>query len=290
MRWIDCCLTSLRASSVAVKIIVIDNASTDGTPAHITAHFPEAELIATGENLGFGKANNIGLRKAVEDNADYVFLLNQDAWVQESTLQTLVQVADEHPEYGIISPLHHDGSNAHFDHKFIEYIQQNECPNLLEDSYFGRLKPIYTTTFVNAAAWLLPISCVKKVGGFDPLFPHYGEDVDYVQRCKANGMLVGIVPLTTICHDARVQEWSEIMWNEKRMLTIYLSEVKSMGGSLKGNMVVFLKNRFDNLTSHLLYRQFKLFRFRWLLTFKVVKMLGPIKQARKASKAEGAFL
>ena len=205
MKWVENCLISLRNSTYPLNVIVIDNLSTDGTYNYIKQNFPEIELINAEANLGFGKANNIGLKIAIEQKADYVFLLNQDAWIETNTIEKLVIIAEENKDYGIISPMHYDGSNQKFDHKFIEYIQQTECPDLLQDLWYNRLKTIYSTTFVNAAAWLIPIACVQLVGGFDPMFPHYGEDVDYVQRVHYNKFKVGISPMAKINHDARVQ-------------------------------------------------------------------------------------
>ena len=83
MRWYDRCFGSLRNSDMPVETIVIDNASTDETVSYIKEHFHEVCLIESKENLGFAKANNIGIKRALDNGADYVFLLNQDAWVEK---------------------------------------------------------------------------------------------------------------------------------------------------------------------------------------------------------------
>jgi N-acetylglucosaminyl-diphospho-decaprenol L-rhamnosyltransferase len=290
LAWIDRCLSSLQNSTYPLEIIIIDNLSSDGTTGFIKEKYPAIKLIEAHANLGFGKANNIGLRIALKENADYVFLLNQDAWVENNTIEKLIDVAASNKEYGIISPMHYDGTSNKFDYKFVEYIQDRECPALLEDLWFGRLKPIYETSFVNAAAWLIPVKCLRIVGGFDPLFPHYGEDVDYVQRVQYNKFRAGIVPVTKINHDSRVQLWDAIRWNKKMMFTIYLCEVKNINGSLRSNFLVFSKKRFDELTSALLYRQFKLFGFRLKLFIKILSSLRLINKARKISLQETAFL
>jgi len=79
-QWIDRCLGSLRRSTSPISVIVVDNGSKDKTTQIIEKNYPEVHLIKTGANLGFGKANNIGIRYAMEQGADYFFLLNQDAW------------------------------------------------------------------------------------------------------------------------------------------------------------------------------------------------------------------
>ncbi|MCB0774675.1 MAG: glycosyltransferase, partial [Flavobacteriales bacterium] len=74
--WVHACLGSLRASTLPVQTIVVDNGSTDGTPDLIGSAFPEVELVRTGKNLGFGAANNVGMRMALDRGAGHVFLLN----------------------------------------------------------------------------------------------------------------------------------------------------------------------------------------------------------------------
>lgn len=289
-KWVDKCFGSLSNSNIPLKIFAVDNQSSDNTVELIRQNYPNVHLIETGANLGFGKANNIGLKFALKEDADFAFLFNQDAWIQPDTIEKLVAIAEANQDYGIISPMHYDGGNENFDHKFIEYIQHNVCPGLLEDLWFKRMQPIYETTFVNCAAWLVPKKCFQLVGGFDPLFPHYGEDTDYVQRVQFNKFKIGITPSTIINHDSRVQLWEEIKWNKKRMFTIYLSEVKNINGSLRSNMLVFLKNQFNDTTSNLLFRQFKMFMFKIKLVFKIIFAVRSINQARKNTRPKTAFL
>jgi N-acetylglucosaminyl-diphospho-decaprenol L-rhamnosyltransferase len=114
-KWLDKCFGSLLNSTVSTKIIAIDNKSTDGTPDEIRLKFPSVEVIETGKNLGFGKANNIGLTRALNENADYVFLLNQDAWVEPDTIGKLISTQSS--EYAILSPVHLNGQGDALDSK-----------------------------------------------------------------------------------------------------------------------------------------------------------------------------
>ena len=79
-QWYDKCFQSLRESTIPVQIVVVDNTPGDEDAKYIKTHFPEVHLIKMNENLGFGKANNLGMRYALDNGCDYVFLLNQDAW------------------------------------------------------------------------------------------------------------------------------------------------------------------------------------------------------------------
>lgn len=200
-RWYDRCFTSLRESSIPVQTIVVDNASKDGTVEYIRENFPEIYLIELKENLGFGKGNNIALKYALEHNCDYVFLLNQDAWVEPNTIEGLIKFSEQNPEYGILSPIHLNAERTKLN-MMLEY-KGNICSKaILSDLYcYSRMADIYETDYVNAAAWLLPRKTLETVGGFDPIFMHYGEDDDYLNRTIYHQLKIGICPSLKIVHD-----------------------------------------------------------------------------------------
>jgi GT2 family glycosyltransferase len=183
-------------------MLAIDNGSTDNTPAIIRRKFPQVKIIETAENLGFAKANNIGIKYALNHNADYVFLLNQDAWIENDTIEKLLYTFQQNKHIGIVSPIHLNGSKTNLDSGFVNYISNHNTPNLISDLYFNRLNDFYETQFVNAAAWLINTNCIRKVGGFDTLlFVHYGEDGNYCQRVIFHGYKIAVNTTCTICHD-----------------------------------------------------------------------------------------
>jgi len=203
MQWYRECFDSLRNSSVPVKTIVIDNNSTDGTCDYIRNNYPEIHLIENHENLGFGKANNIGLKIAFDNNADYAFLLNQDAWIEPDSIEKLIKKMEQNPQYGILSPLHLAAGKQALDLGFTYYITPESCPDLISDYIAkGRAEDkVYPVKFVNAAMWLISKNCLMKIGGFDPLFPHYGEDMDYICRSHYHQLRLGIYPYARGVHD-----------------------------------------------------------------------------------------
>ena len=117
-RWMDRCLGSLRQSEYPADVIVVDNNSQDHTVRLIKKRYPEVRLIEAGTNLGFGRANNLGMTIALDEGYDAVFLLNQDAWIAPDTLGTLAQLSRQHPEYGILSPTHLTGSGDRLEKGF----------------------------------------------------------------------------------------------------------------------------------------------------------------------------
>ena len=98
MIWIEKCLKSVVDQS---EVIVVDNNSSDNTLNHIKQYFPSVKILPQSENLGFGKANNIGISYALNNGAEAVFLLNQDAHVEKECIDKLVKAHIENPEFGI---------------------------------------------------------------------------------------------------------------------------------------------------------------------------------------------
>lgn len=210
MSWISRCLNSVNLSTKPVKVFVIDNGSTDGTQDYLKHH--NIDYFQSQENLGFGRANNIGLQKALDEGYDYVYLLNQDAWLFPDTINTLVDIHQKHSEYGVLSPMQLQVNERHFDQNFLYNVigtAQTGRERLEEGLFFHNLSDVYEVNFVMAAHWLISRQCLEKVGGFSPTFPHYGEDDNYLQRCQYWGMKVGIVPSAKAVHDRANRKYTE---------------------------------------------------------------------------------
>lgn len=223
-KWVDQCFGSLRNSSIPIDTIVIDNGSNDNTVSLIKENFPEIEIVETGMNLGFGKANNIGLKKVIKEGYDFAFLLNQDAWIEVDTIEKLIQEAIKNPQNGIISPIHLNGKGDAVDYNFSQYIATAGTPDLFSDLLLNKLKGAYTSSFINAACWLMTKNCVQKVGGFNPLFDHYGEDDNYIQRLHRENLRIRVVTDTYIYHDrAQGVANSEIYNKNKNKITALLN-------------------------------------------------------------------
>src|SRR5690606_10604989 len=199
-KWVRKCLETVSKSSIRTEIIVVDNDSKDDTLNIIEKKFPEVILLKQTKNLGFGQANNIGIAYALKQNADFVFLLNQDAYLQPDTIEKLIDVSNNNLEFGIISPIHLNGDANKLDKNFFNYLKTNDT--LFYDALKGDFsKSIYELPFVNAAAWLLPRKTLETIGGFDPIFYHYAEDDNYCQRVLYHGSKIGVIPNCYVLHD-----------------------------------------------------------------------------------------
>ena len=198
MQWLAKCLASIPKT---YTVIAVDNKSTDGTCDFIKENHPEVQLFPQNKNLGFGRGNNLGIQIALSQDAEAVFLLNQDAYLNPDTIDLLVKAQQSHPEYGVLSPVHFNGFHTLLDRNFANYMQYDKCKDFYTDAYTGNLKELYEVPFVNAAAWFIPKSTLETIGGFDPIFSHYGEDDNYLQRVRYHNLKVGVVAQSTICHD-----------------------------------------------------------------------------------------
>src|SRR5690606_17058034 len=155
-----------------------------------------------GANAGFGVGNNIGIKKAFESDADFVFLLNQDAWIDPDTIEKLADAAAKNPDFAILSPMHLNGAGNALDYRFSYFIQPQFCHDLYSDIYFDKVRDgVYQADFINAAAWLMTRKCIEVVGGFNPSFFLYGEDDNYVKRLDYHHLKIGVYPFSRIYHD-----------------------------------------------------------------------------------------
>lgn len=246
MQWAERCFDSLKASSIENDVFVVDNGSSDGTRDFIKKKYPSVIFKQNETNLGFGKANNIGLQYAYENNYDYVYLLNQDAWVMSDTLEKLINAHKGNPEYGVLSPIQLEAEQKRFDRIFGYVCSQQINNDFINDLFFNRRQRIYPVLDVMAAHWLISKTCLEKVGGFSPTFPHYGEDNNFNHRVYFKGMKVGIVPSARAIHDRE----SRIETKEKKMYMFYINWLIKLSNpniTTRHNIIHIIKESIYNL-------------------------------------------
>ena len=171
-------------------VYVVDNDSTDGSADYIQSHFPSVKLVRAAENLGFSKANNLGMKYALDHGYDYVYLLNQDAWLAPGAMEKLVTTAEQHPEYSVLSPMQMTDGYKELDKQFAK-----RCPVTAGHD-------VSEVKFVMAAHWLVSVKALKEVGLFnEDLFPFYGQDDNWCHRARHKGYKIGIVAEARAVHD-----------------------------------------------------------------------------------------
>lgn len=285
-QWYDRCFSSLRESNVPVQTIVVDNASNDGSIEYIREKYPEIYLIESKDNLGFGRANNIAMRYALDHGCDYVFLLNQDAWVEPETFGRLMEIHLQHSEFGILSPIHLNVEKNKIEKGLMNYLDDKKITDrsFFEDMYFNRLNDIYETSFVNAAAWLLPVKTLRIVGGFDPIFSHYGEDDNYMHRVLFNNMKIGICPLCIAVHDTE----RRITASEKKVQTSESSLLAEVTNINERKSILGLSLfHFRKALSKLVVFNVSVARYHWKTMCYLCKNAKAIKTSRRTNVLPG---
>jgi GT2 family glycosyltransferase len=208
------CLRSLEQldSSLRSEVIVVDNHSTDGSVQDLQAQFPLVRWIALDENIGYGRANNLGLEQA---SGRYTLFLNPDTIIGRDVLRIMATYMDANPEVGMAGckVLNPDGSFQVACRRGLPTPWASFCKLFGLQSIFPNSKlfarynltylPIDATYPVDAligAFMMGPTDLMKQLGGFDPAFFMYGEDIDLCYRVKLAGKRVMYVHSTSIIH------------------------------------------------------------------------------------------
>jgi len=216
---LDARRTGDHSSNLQLEIIVVDNASTDGSLAMVRTDFPDVHLVVNSENRGFTAANNQGLAPS---RGRYLMLLNPDTEVVDGALATMIRYMDAHPEVGALGPQlrYPDGSLQPSRRRFptlatalIEstVVQQWWRDNRILRRYYVADTPddaIQPVDWVVGACFLVRREVYEQVGGLDEGFFMYSEEMDWCRRIKAatrgepgpTGWEVVYLPAATVIH------------------------------------------------------------------------------------------
>lgn len=207
------CLESLRegAAGASSEIILVDNASRDGTVEAVAHAFPQVDIIPNAENAGFARANVQAMAVA---RGRYLLLLNPDTLAPPGALAELLRFADDHPEAGVVGPrlVYGDGSlqascrcfptiqAALFRNTFLgrlfPHARASAC-YLMEDWDHGSVRAV---DWISGACMLVRREAYEQVGGLDTGFYWGSEDVDYCWRMHHAGWQVLYTPTPVITH------------------------------------------------------------------------------------------
>jgi GT2 family glycosyltransferase len=204
------CLNSIRASgeSSVPEIIVVDNASSDGSANMVAEEFPEVTVIRSKENLGFARGNNLGIERA---SGSWLALVNSDVVVHPGCLEQLANYLETHSEVGLTGPgvIGRDG-RLQPTYRQLPTIWSIACRSLALDSVFSRLSnrrqkhgmhvQPFEVEVLSGCFWVARREAVEQVGGLDERFFFYAEDLDWCKRFGDAGWKVVFVPTATATH------------------------------------------------------------------------------------------
>lgn len=198
-RWLEPCLRSVLLTDYSdFQVVVVDNASQDGSADFVRERFPEVEVVVNPCNLGFAGGNNVGIARALDRGARYVVLLNQDTVVQAGWLQALVRVAEGDHGIGILSPFQYDYEGKEIDPVFHNLVRDNT--SFFLDQGCEKIVSCYEVPTVIGAAMMLRRELVEQLGALDPIYFAYFEEKDLCRRARAAGYRIALVPGSRIGH------------------------------------------------------------------------------------------
>jgi GT2 family glycosyltransferase len=197
------CLESLAHSTHANhRVIVLDNASTDGSVDAIRQGFPSSQVLRLAANLGYAGNNNVGLRSALDQDAAWVFVLNEDTIVHADCLAELVRVGESDGRIGVVGPLvyHHSEPGV---------IQSagGELGARWESRHAGQNEPDTgqfplprDVEWVTGCAILVRAAAIRQIGVLDERFFYYWEETEWCLRARREGWRVVHCPSGRLWH------------------------------------------------------------------------------------------
>jgi GT2 family glycosyltransferase len=219
--WLERCVEALLDSvGVEVEVVLVDNGCTDGAVDRL-APTPGVTVVRPGENLGFAGGCNAGAAAA---SGEFLALVNGDLIVEPDALAELVVFAQE-PEVGIVQPsirLSHDPSRLNSDGNEVHFLGFSWCGSFGEPAA-KRTSPRHITS-VMGAAMVLRRSLWNELGGFEPRYFAYHEDVELCRRCWHRGLELVNVPGAVAVHRYEFgREPSKLTLSERNRLLFVLT-------------------------------------------------------------------
>lgn len=253
----ECIKSIFNSSYTNIEVIVVDNDSRDGSPELLREEFGDKiTLIMAGENLGFSGANNIGIKKALEDGCDYIVLLNNDTLIDKDLISNMLKASKEENN-AVISPkiYYYDNKDiiwsAGADMKWKKGVTAQRGINKNDDGSYNKREEV---EFGTGCCLLIPSEVIKKVGYLQDDYFLYYEDTDYCMRIREKGFKIVYEPTAVLYH----------------------KESASTGGSLSSLYIYYntrnrllFNNRFNKKNKNLYMPYFYLSRIIKCLKWKI---------------------
>jgi GT2 family glycosyltransferase len=244
-----CLISVLRASSdLNVEVIVVDNNSVDDSVPYIKSRFPDVCVVSNSDNLGFSKANNIGLDRAT---GEYILILNPDTVVSEDTFSTCIDFINMHEDAGIIGVKMLDGTGTYLPESkrglpspwtsFYKLTGINNIfpkSNIINGYYMGGVDQEETSAVpvLTGAFMFVRKAVLNEAGNFDEDYFMYGEDIDLCYRVLKSGHINYYLPETSIIHykgeSTRRSSIQYIKTFYNAMLIFVSKHYKGVGGEI----------------------------------------------------------
>jgi GT2 family glycosyltransferase len=198
------CLRSLLDSRYPdLEVIVVDNASTDGSRELIEEAFPTVRIVANAENLGYAAGANAGLARVLDEDGDFALLMNNDTEIDPGAVAALVATARSNPRAAFVGPLiyYHDrpdvvwsaGGRVSYWSGGIEHLGIRERDR-------GQFEGVREVDYATACAVLVAVAPLREIGFMDTGYFMYNEDTDWCVRASRMGYAVLVEPRAKVWH------------------------------------------------------------------------------------------
>jgi GT2 family glycosyltransferase len=200
---LDCLASLCRVSYNDLSVLVVDNASTDGSVKSIREQFPGITLLEAGDNLGYPGGNNLGMEYALTHSADYILILNNDMEVDQNMVAALVETAQQHPDAGMIC-----GKVFYYNPRDMIWSagsrmdMRTGSPELIgcNETDTGQYDMERELESVDGCMMLVTARACKQVGLFDTTYFAYYEDTDWAIRFRRAGFRILYTPHAVAWH------------------------------------------------------------------------------------------
>jgi GT2 family glycosyltransferase len=197
------CLRSLQKNTYPNQcVIVLDNASNDGSVEVIETEFPAVQVLPLTNNLGYAGNNNVGIDAAMDMGADWVFVLNEDTTLAPDCLEQMIAAAQSQPKAGIIGPLVY-----HFDEPTVIQSAGGSLDGRWRSKHIGQNEPdrgqytsVQAVDWISGCAILVRREVIEQVGGLDERFFYYWEETDWCRRAAEAGWVILLAPQAQLWH------------------------------------------------------------------------------------------
>lgn len=232
-RWLAVSLGSCAKYAAGVPVYAVDNNSRDNTAELIKLEYPTVKLIRQGENFGFARGNNIGIKRALADGAEYIFLLNQDAELTAGALAGLVEYLQQNPTAAAVQPVillpnglvNSIGNSFHY-LGLGEAVGNGQDLDAAWQKFYGHnTNP--EPPYFSGAAVLLRAAALRQAGLFDEDLFMYHEDLELSLRLRAAGWKLGITRQTAVIHHYEPRRSkTQMYFMERNRYLVWLSYFK----------------------------------------------------------------
>ena len=196
VKYLKTCLSSIEKQTYPnYETIVVDNASTDNSEEYIREYFPKITFIQAGRNLGFAEGNNLAIKSALDQKADYVFLVNNDTELENDLVEKLIKTAESDDSIGIVGPVVFDLKNK-------KSLQEMG----MAIDKFGYALALKSSSdkdcvfFVSGCAMMIKSELISRMGFFDEDYFMFAEDLDFCWRSRLAGYKIIVNENARIYH------------------------------------------------------------------------------------------